>query len=178
MVDYKIAGQDIVPIIKKHNLGEKYAISANDLQKLENGEQDGALLLKFTKLVVGEKDKFAPDAREEIEKKFAPILEQFNKFRPEVVDLVINSGILNSLLNGSDNKMRKATEEVNNATDQIRGVKKALEEGRISPEDAKDFAGVIIRQTTNKVPALGDSIRSIIDAGEQNNRGGRGGRES
>ncbi len=171
-MDYKIAGQDVATIIKEHNLSKKYALSAEELRQMEGGYADAGLIIKFLKVAAGEKDKFSPQARAEIENKFEPALEKIKQIHPEIVEMFINSGIVDRALGPDINKLPEKIELIIRGDQQLKEVGTALNQGTISKEEAESFASSILTGIS-KAPKAAPSIKQIIEEGKQPNRGGR-----
>lgn len=180
---YEIAGQDVASFIKEHDLSRKYKIHQDDnipkdnkipqdeLKHMESGYVDAALIMKFLKVAVGEKDKFTTEARAEIEKKFEPTLEKLEKIKSEVLEIFINSGILSKVLGDDISNLPKITDIIIQGDQKLREVGKALKEKTINEKEAERLTSVILRESAMPPSS---NIKQIIEIGKLPNRGGRG----
>ncbi len=166
---YQIAGQDVVPIIKEHNLGRKYGISAEELKQMEGGFEDASLIVKFLILASGEKDKFSPAAKVEIENTLEPALKKLKAIKPEAVEIFINSGIVSRALGPELNKLPEKIEIITRGDRQLQEVGTALHQGTISKEEAEGATSAIL----NGLKSAPKSIKQIVEEGKKPNRGGR-----
>lgn len=171
---YEIAGQDIASFIKEHDLGKKYGIHQDELKQMEGGYQDAGLIMKFLKVAVGEKDKFNDAAKKEIKNKFEPALKNLQQIKPaEVVEIFINSGILDRAFGDDIKKLPEKIELIIRGNQQLKEVGTALHQGAISQEEAESTTSAILNSLSKPQHKAAHSIKQIIDEGKQPNRGGR-----
>jgi len=188
---YEIAGQDVASFIKEHGLSKKYGIHQDkksnqddelhqdkkiqdELKHMESGYVDAGLIMKFLKVAVGEKDKFSPEARREIETIFEPALKNLQQIKPEIVEIFINSGILDRALGDDIKKLPEKIELIIRGNQQLKEVGTALHQGAISKEEAESTTSAILNGLSKPQHKAAHSIKQIIDEGKQPNRGGRG----
>lgn len=169
---YKIAGQDIFPIIKEHQLDVKYKLNAEDLQAIQDGKKDHDLMLKVLNLAAVEKKLFPPAVRDEIESKIERVLRYLKQIDQKMMKTVRDSNFLGDFL-GIDSRIKEKMSFFKQSSSEMKAVRDALLHGNITVEDAALFAKEIAKNEHGINPDFERKLREIVEGGEKPNRGGR-----